>query len=155
MKCFFYSLLFIVLFNTPQFVFAQEAEDPSVHVVNEVQFDLKSIKTGGDTLVVDLFAISYEKDPREFRLNVFGTNLTDSDGVEHLFTSVQVGRVIVNISERQNYLNYLLNQDVPVAIQLKLTPTTDAIKKAKQVKLVFAAFEEEGKFVEARLNLGK
>ncbi len=155
MKCFFYSFLFIVLFNAPQSVFAQDAEDPTVHVVNEVQFDLKSVKTVGDTLVVDLFAISYEKNPREFRLNVFGTNLTDADGVEHLFTSVQVGRVIVNISERQNYLNYLLNQDVPVAIQLKLTPTTEAIKKAKLVKLVFAAIEEEGKFVEAKLNLEK
>ncbi|WP_293934481.1 hypothetical protein [Sphingobacterium sp. UBA6645] len=153
MKQLLLAIFFIGLFVAPQYLKAQETEDPSVHVVNEIQFDLKSVKTVADTLVVDLFAISYEKNPREFRLNVFGSNLTDADGKEHFLTSIQVGRVIVNIADRQNYLNYLLNQDVPVAIQLKLAPATDAIKKAKQVKLVFADFEEEGKFVEAIIGI--
>lgn len=132
---------------------AQETSDPSLTMVDEIQFDLKSVKSVGDTLQIDLFAISYEKNPREFRLNVFASNLIDGDSKPHMFSSVQVGRVIVQLAQRQNYLNYLMHQDVPVPIRVKIFPTSEAIKKAKEVKLVFSSFEEEGRFLEAVIPL--
>lgn len=132
---------------------SQAQEDPNLNVVDDIQFDLKSVTASGDTLVVDLFAISYDKNPREFRLNVFATALIDAQEESHMLTSVQIDRVIVQLSERENYLNYLLHQDKPVNIKLKLTPMTEEIKNAKMVKIVFNALEEEGQFLDAFIDL--
>lgn len=132
---------------------SQAQEDPNLNVVDDIQFDLKSVTASGDTLVVDLFAISYDKDPREFRLNVFATALIDAQEESHMLTSVQIDRVIVQLSDRENYLNYLLHQDKPVNIRLKLTPMTEEIKNAKMVKIVFNALEEEGQFLDAFIDL--
>ena len=122
-------------------------------MVDDIQFDLKSVTASGDTLVVDLFAISYDKNPREFRLNVFASALIDAQEESHMLTSVQIDRVIVQLSDRENYLNYLLQQDKPVNIKLKLTPMTEEIKNAKMVKIVFNALEEEGQFLDAFIDL--
>ena len=132
---------------------SQAQEDPNLNVVDDIQFDLKSVTASGDTLVVDLFAISYDKNPREFRLNVFATALIDAQEESHMLTSVQIDRVIVQLSDRENYLNYLLHQDKPVNIRLKLTPMTEEIKNAKIVKIVFNALEEEGQFLDAFIDL--
>lgn len=132
---------------------SQAQEDPNLNVVDDIQFDLKSVTASGDTLVVDLFAISYDKNPREFRLNVFATALIDAQEESHMLTSVQIDRVIVQLSDRENYLNYLLHQDKPVNIRLKLTPMTEEIKNAKMVKIVFNALEEEGQFLDAFIGL--
>lgn len=132
---------------------SQAQEDPNLNVVDDIQFDLKSVTASGDTLVVDLFAISYDKNPREFRLNVFATALIDAQEESHMLTSVQIDRVIVQLSDRENYLNYLLHQDKPVNIRLKLTPMTEEIKNAKMVKIVFNALEEEGQFLDAFIDL--
>ncbi|WP_313190849.1 hypothetical protein [Sphingobacterium sp.] len=132
---------------------SQAQEDPNLNVVDDIQFDLKSVTASGDTLVVDLFAISYDKNPREFRLNVFATALIDAQEESHMLTSVQIDRVIVQLSDRENYLNYLLHQDKPVNIKLKLTPMTEEIKNAKMVKIVFNALEEEGQFLDAFIDL--
>ncbi len=132
---------------------SQAQEDSNLNVVDDIQFDLKSVTASGDTLVVDLFAISYDKNPREFRLNVFATALIDAQEESHMLTSVQIDRVIVQLSDRENYLNYLLHQDKPVNIRLKLTPMTEEIKNAKMVKIVFNALEEEGQFLDAFIDL--
>ena len=139
------------MFFLPKITQAQE--DPNLNVVDDIQFDLKSVTASGDTLIVDLFAISYDKNPREFRLNVFATALIDAQEESHMLTSVQIDRVIVQLSDRENYLNYLLHQDKPVNIKLKLTPMTEEIKNAKMVKIVFNALEEEGQFLDAFIDL--
>ncbi len=138
------------LFFVPGLVFAQE--DTTVNIVDDIQFDLKSKVVNGDTLQVDLFVISYEKDPRDFRLNVFASTLVDGEGKSHMLHSVKMGRVLVLLSQRQNYLNYLLKQDIPVGITVKFSPLSAAMKKAKEMKLVFESLEEEGKFIEARIR---
>ncbi|MEI5984710.1 MULTISPECIES: hypothetical protein [Sphingobacterium] len=138
------------LFFVPRLVFGQE--DTTVNIVDDIQFDLKSKVVNGDTLQVDLFVISYEKDPRDFRLNVFASTLVDGEGKSHMLHSVKMGRVLVLLSQRQNYLNYLLKQDVPVGITVKFSPLSAAMKKAKEMKLVFESLEEEGKFIEARIR---
>jgi len=138
------------LFFVPGLVFGQE--DTTVNIVDDIQFDLKSKVVNGDTLQVDLFVISYEKDPRDFRLNVFASTLVDGEGKSHMLHSVKMGRVLVLLSQRQNYLNYLLKQDIPVGITVKFSPLSAAMKKAKEMKLVFESLEEEGKFIEARIR---
>ena len=135
--------------------YSQAQEDTTLNVVDDIQFDLKSITASGDTLVVDLFAISYDIKPREFRLNVFATALIDAEEQSHMLTSVQIDRVIVQLSDRENYLNYLLHQDKPVNIKLKLSPMTEEVKNAKMVKIVFNALDDEGQFLEAFIDLNE
>lgn len=145
---------FLVTCMISQKAFSQ-SEDTLLQVVDDIQFDLKSVTASGDTLIIDLFAISYDKNPREFRLNVFGSSLLDEKDVTHLFNSIQIDRVIVNLDERQNYLNYLLHQDVPVAIRLKISPMTDELIHSKKVKLVFSSLEEDGQFLDVWIDLNK
>ncbi len=122
-------------------------------VVDEIQFDLKSVLVENDTLKIDLFAISYEKNPRDFRLNVFGIQIFDSQDSAHMVTSVQMDRVLVPLTKRQNYLNYLLKQDIPVPIQIRLSPVTEELKSVKMVRLIFESLEEEGKFIPVDIPL--
>lgn len=147
------SILLILAGMVPLNLSAQQSEDPTVNLVDDIQFDLYSSEIRGDTLEVKLFAISYEKNPREFRMNVFASGLLDSLGQTHMFHSVQADRVVVLLADRQNYLNYLLHQDKPVQITLKVTPVTEEISAGKQVKLVFSSLEEEGRFIEALIDL--
>ena len=145
----FYILFFAILFcQLPTISLAQE-EDSTLFVVDEIQFDLKSKKMLGDTLAIDLFAISYEKAPRDFRLNVFASGLVDSTGKVHMLHSIKMDRVMILLSQRQNYLNYLLQQDTPASIKVRFLPVTDEMKKAKYLKLVFESLEEEGRFINA------
>src|SRR5690606_16990140 len=130
-----------------------QSEDTLLNVVDDIQFDLKSVTASGDTLIIDLFAISYDRNPREFRLNVFGSSLVDEQGQSHLFHSIQMDRVVVKLEERENYLNYLLHQDIPVAIRLKISPMTDEIIHSKKVKLVFSSLEEQGQFLDVWIDL--
>lgn len=150
MKKLLYIALIGLFFALPRIGMAQE--DTTVNIVDDIQFDLKSFKNIKDTLQVDLFVISYDKDPRDFRLNVFASTLIDANGKSHMLHSIKMDRVLILLSQRQNYLNYLLKQDMPVPIQLKFTPLTAEMKKAKAIKLVFESLEEEGKFVEAVLS---
>lgn len=149
-------ILFVLLIMAgmmPSNLFAQQGEDPTVNLVDDIQFDLYSSAIQGDTLEVKLFAISYDKNPREFRMNVFASGLVDTLGQTHLFHSVQADRVVVQLADRQNYLNYLLHQDKPVQITLKVAPVSQEISAGEQVKLVFSSLEEEGRFLEAFIDL--
>lgn len=152
MKNIFLSLCFALALTIPQLGFAQE-QDTTLNVVDDIQFDLHSVTTSGDSLVIDVFVISYDKNPREFRLNVFASAIIDSEEQSHMLTTAQMDRVIVNLDDRQNYLNFLLHQDKPAAIKIKLSPLTEEIKQAKLLKLVFNALDDEGQFLEAYIDL--
>lgn len=148
------SLILCLIIGITSSLQAQQPDDPSVYMVDDIQFDLQSVELKEDTLEVRLFAISYEKNPREFRLNVFASGLVDSLGQTHMLESVQVDRVMVALVDRHNYLNYLLHQDQPVQIILKATPVTSASRSDwPQAKLVFSSLQEEGRFIEALIGL--
>ncbi|HIY76673.1 MAG TPA: hypothetical protein H9825_10460, partial [Candidatus Sphingobacterium stercorigallinarum] len=121
-----FSFILCVFIGLTSSLQAQQADDPSLRMVDDIQFDLRSVELNADTLEVRLFAISYDKNPREFRLNVFASGLVDSLGQIHMLESVQVDRVMVMLADRQNYLNYLLHQDQPVQIILKATSISSA-----------------------------
>lgn len=149
-----FSFILCVFIGLTSSLQAQQADDPSLRMVDDIQFDLRSVELNADTLEVRLFAISYDKNPREFRLNVFASGLVDSLGQIHMLESVQVDRVMVMLADRQNYLNYLLHQDQPVQIILKATPISSASRSNwSQAKLVFSSLQEEGRFIEALIDL--
>lgn len=141
-------VLFVV-FSTH--VKAQQEVSPNI--VDEIQIDLQSVKLDQkkDTLSVDLFLISYQKDMREFKLNTYATQVIDSQGEKHFYTEMKMGRVWVQLADRQNYLHYLLEEDMPVPFSLKVANWGN--KKAAQIVLVFEDSTEEGKFIEATVDL--
>ena len=128
----------------------------SLLVVDNIQFDLKEfhVDTATDELVINLFAISYSRDPREYKMNTFSTQILDQKKQPHFFSSIQMGNVRTSFDDKQNYLHYLLEEDKPVDIQVvvKDWKKTD---KPVIIKLVFESSEEEGKFLEVPILLDK
>ena len=131
---------------------AQEKE-PEKNIKDDIQVDVKSTKinVGGDTLSIELFLISYQMDPREFKLNTFATQIVDNEGDKHLFTTMKMGRVLVQLADRENYLHYLLEEDIPVPLTIHVGDWKG--KKASKVLLVFEDSKEEGKFITQEVDL--
>lgn len=150
MKTLHYGIisLFLLLAASTQ---AQDMD--STNVLDDVQADLKGVRTdkSADSLIIELFLISYRMDQREFKLNTYATQVVDQDGTPHLYASIKMGRVRVDIKDRQNYLHYLLEENVPVP--LTITYGNWKGKKAKKLLLVFEDSAEEGKFITQAIDL--
>jgi hypothetical protein len=148
-----YFLIFIGLLFA-SLSFGQDEEKPLV-VVDDIQIDVKdvSLSPKGDTAIVELFLISYQKNPREFKLNTFASGVVDSQGKPYLYASIQMGKVRLNLEDKQNYLHYLLEQDLPVLLRIKTAAWTQRWGKPKQLNLTFEDSTEEGKFLEVGVDL--
>src|SRR5690606_20579082 len=131
----------------------KQDEDSLKNIKDDIQVDVKSVRTiaNGDTLSIELFLISYQMDPREFKLNTFATQVLDSEGNRHLITRMKMGRVLVQLADRQNYLHYLLEEDMPVSLTMQVGDWKG--KKASKVILVFEDSTEEGRFVTQEVDL--
>lgn len=148
--CLLWAILLGITFSS----FGQEIEKPLV-IIDDIQIDVKQVALSakGDTATVELFLISYQKHPREFKLNTFASGLVDSEGNPYLYTSVQMGNVRVRVDDRQNYLHYFMEQDVPVLLKIKTGGWSKRWGPPRQVKLAFEDSTEEGKFLEVIVNL--
>lgn len=131
----------------------QIATEPDPFVIDDIQVDVKEVIAKGDSAVVELFLISYKKNPREFKLNTFASGIADSQGTPYLYKTMQMGRILATVEQRQNYLHYLLEQDVPVSLRVVTSNWKKQWGKPKQFKLSFEDSEEEGKFLEVILEL--
>ena len=154
MNVFFRYVVVLMLFLVGGFVKAQSAD--SLLVVDDIQFDVKEfhVDEPKHELVINLFAISYSKNPREYKMNTFSTQVLDQKKQPHFFYTIQMGNVLVKFEDKQNYLHYLLEEDKPVDIQVvvKDWKKTD---KPVMVKLVFESSTEEGEFLEVPISLKK
>lgn len=154
MRQWIYFVLFSlsVLFFSP--AFAQERDNDSTkNVKDDIQVDLRSVKISaeGDTLSIELFLISYQMDKREFKLNTYGTQVIDKEGQQHLFSSIEMGRVLVQLADKQNYLHYLLEEDIPVPLIIKIGDWQN--RKPSKMMLVFEDSAEEGRFIIQEVDL--
>lgn len=131
----------------------KQDEDSLKNIKDDIQVDVKSVRTiaNGDTLSIELFLISYQMDPREFNLNTFATQVLDSEGHRHLLNRMKMGRVLVQLADRQNYLHYLLEEDMPVSLTMQVGDWKG--KKASKVILVFEDSTEEGRFITQEVDL--
>jgi len=131
-------------------------EDSTSLEIDDIQIDVKAVglSAKGDTAMVDLFLMSYTKNPREFKLNTFASGVVDSQGKPYLYSMMQMGRVKVDVADRQNYLNYLLEQYEPVLLRIKTGAWQKRWGRPQQVKLSFEDSTEEGKFLEVVVDLG-
>lgn len=124
-------------------------------LVDDIQVDVKnvSLSAKGDSATVEIFLISYKKGTREFKLNSFASGIVDSKGQPYLYDSIQMGKVLVRLSDRQNYIHYLLEEDQPVKLVVKTGGWKKQWGKPQQFKLAFEDSEEEGKFLEMIVDL--
>lgn len=136
------------------YCFGQELEKEPV-LIDDIQVDVKevSLSAAGDTAMVELFLISYTKGGREFKFNSFASGIVDSQGNPYLYDSMQMGKVLVKSSERQNYIHYLLDEDEPVKLLVKTGGWKKQWGVPRQFKLVFEDSGEPGKFLEVIIDL--
>lgn len=133
----------------------QGQEIKEAYVIDDLQIDVKAISLDQkkDTITIDFFLISYHKGVREFKLNTYATQIIDNDGAKHMCANMRMGRVLVSLADRQNYLHYLLEENLPVPFRLQVSNWGD--KEPSKVVFVFEDSNEEGKFIEAILDLKK
>ncbi|WP_246162303.1 hypothetical protein [Sphingobacterium phlebotomi] len=149
----YFLFLPLFIFVSGELLAQEQGEEGAKNITDDIQADVKSVKTiaNGDTLSIELFLISYQMDPREFKLNTFATQIVDSEGNSHLFTTIKMGRVLVQLADRQNYLHYLLEEDEPVPLTIHVGDWQG--KKASKILLVFEESTEEGKFITQEVDL--
>lgn len=148
------SIILILLCLAGGTIQAQSAD--SLLVVDDIQFDVKDFHVDESTseLVINLFAISYSRVPREFKMNTFSTQILDQKEQSHFFSSIRMGNVLIAFDDKQNYLHYLLEEDRPVDIQIIVKDWKKSDEPAN-IKLVFESSEEEGKFLDVPIVLKK
>lgn len=149
-----FFLLMLTLLSGVRLSFGQESEKEPV-IIDDIQVDVKKneLSAKGDTAVVELFLISYKRGTREFKLNTFASGIVDSQGKPYLYASMQMGKVLVNLADRQNYIHYLLEEDQPVKFTVKTGGWKKQWGKPQQLKLAIEDSEEEGKFLEVVIDL--
>lgn len=147
-------LILLLLCVCSGYISFAQTEKPLL-VVDDIQIDIKNIYLSslGDTAVVEMYLISYQKNPRELKINTFASGIMDSNGKTFLYTSMLIGRILVSVDTRQNYIHYLLEQDVPVRFLVKTANWNKQWGMPKQFKLAFEDSTEEGKFLEVDVNL--
>ncbi|PPK99599.1 hypothetical protein [Parapedobacter indicus] len=129
-------------------------QDSSAIVVDNIQFKAEQfvIDPATRTATVTLALTSLKDKPRELKINVYGTQLVDNARDAYYFSTIALGRVLMRFEDKQNYLHYLLQPQVPA----KLTITADAISTTaaaiQVVKIVFEDSAEEGRFLDAYLT---
>ncbi len=102
-----------------------------------------------NTASIKLTLLSEKDVPREFKLNIYGTQVVDNNRQSYFFQTITMGRVNIRFEDKQNYLHYLLQPDTPVELTVladNIAPEAEAIHL---VKLVFEDSTEEGRFLEA------
>ena len=149
----YFLFLTLGIFLSGDLLAQEQDEDSAENIKDDIQVDVKSVRTiaNGDTLSIELFPISYQMDPREFKLNTFATQIVDSVGHKYLLTRIKMGRVLVQLADRQNYLHYLLEEDVPVPLIIQVGDWKGT--KASKVLLVFEDSMEEGRYITQEVDL--
>ena len=153
MKNLFLSfLIFLLCFEIS---FSQEKEERKSIDINEIEMWTKKVELNakGDTATVEMYLQSYLKNPREFKLNTFASGLLSGSEKPMWYHTMQLGKVRVQLADRQNYLHYLLTRNEPVVLTIKTGGWKRQWGKPKQLKLALEDFQEQGKILEYTIDL--
>lgn len=151
-RCFLFLVGFLLLSLS---VHAQDTKERNSIDINEIEVWTKSVhlSANGDTAIVELYLQSYLKNPREFKMNTFASGLLNGQEKPMWYHSMQMGKVVVRIEDRQNYLHYLLTRDEPVLLTIKTPGWKKQWGKPQQLKLAIEDFQEPGKILEYVIDL--
>ena len=147
MKSYTVFLFTVIMLALSLGLSAQTAKEPLI--IDDIQVDVKEVLVDSttDTATVSLFLISYSRDPREFKLNTYATQLIDAAGEGHLYTEMTLGRIRVSLADEQNYMHFLFHEELPASFTIKVANWDNSKGMPKAVNLVFEDSEELGKFI--------
>lgn len=148
----FLGILFCICLATK----ATAQIDTTKILVDDIQIDLKKIEFDKkeNKATVYLYLISYQKNPRELRLNTFACMAFDQKQHPYLYSTMHLGNVMVLAEKRQNYLYYLMEQNKPVKFTIEYENWPEE-KTPDHVKIVFEDSGEKGKFLEVYVPLSQ
>jgi len=128
--------------------------DSSVIVVDDIRFETVrfAIDPATHTATVELTLTSRKANPRELKINVYGTQLVDNERNAYYFSTIALGRVLMRFEDKQNYLHYLLQPDTPAKLTITAEKISAAATALQVVKIVFEDSAEEGRFLDAYLT---
>lgn len=123
--------------------------------IDDIEVVVQSVRVSpkGDTVTVELFLHSYLKSPRELKINTFATGLLNPDGKPMFYDSMTIGKVKIMLSDRQNYLHYLLKRNEPVLYKIVTCNWQKRWGKPQQLRLTLEDHVEIGKFLQVDIPL--
>lgn len=128
--------------------------DSNVVVLDDIRFEAEQfvIDSTARAATVTLTLTSLKDKPRELNINVYGTQLVDNNQQAYYFSTITLGRVRVRFEDKQNYLHYLLQPDIPAKMTITTRAVSDLAETIQVVKIVFEDSAENGRFLEAYLT---
>lgn len=144
-------LLIVSLMLACATAMAQPAASADTLIVDDIAITAADFQLDRETgtATAKLTLLSQKDIPREFKLNVYGTQVTADNRQSYFFQTITLGRVTVRFEDKQNYLHYLLQPDTPVALTIVASHVAPGAEAIELVKLVFEDSKEEGRFIEA------
>lgn len=148
----------LILFCSP--LFAQQIEkspefsaDSTELIAEHTRYQWISLTSdeAEKIAVAELIITNLKSADRDFTMNVYGTALKGTNGKEHMFHSITMGRVTIKLEDRQNYLRYLLQRDKPVKLQVTF-PFSAELPSVREIALVVESGTEAGRFHTIRLK---
>ncbi len=123
-------------------------------VIDDIRFAIERLDIDSATGVatVELLLTSLKENPRELKINVYGTQLVDNDRNAYYFSTITLGRVLIRFEDKQNYLHYLLQPDTGAKLTITAEGIASAVDFIQVVKIVFEDSTEEGRFLDAYLG---
>jgi hypothetical protein len=124
---------------------------------DQMQIDWTRVQVDRSTQTVQVYfrLTNLLAEDRELKINVFASQLVDKQGVGHLFTTLQLGRVTVQLKDRQNYMHYLLPSETPIEGVMRIEGFQGNLDQIQAWKLVFEDRLEPGRFIEILLPYAK
>lgn len=130
------------------------ATDSSVVTVDDIRFEVERFHIDPTTnmATVELQLSSLRENPRELKINSYGTQLVDNNRDAYYFSTITLGRVLVRFEDKQNYMHYLLQPDAPVKLTITAENIASTADSIQVVKIVFEDSMEEGRFLDVYLS---
>src|SRR5690606_32563113 len=112
------AYIIILMLMLPALV--ARAQDSDAMLTDGIQFVSEAfvVDSASRTATVTLVLTNKQDKPRELKINVYGTQLVDDERNAYYFSTMELGRVLMRFEDRQNYLHYLLQPDVPVRLTI-------------------------------------
>lgn len=122
---------------------------------DDIEITLKSVELSakGDTVIVSFFLHSYLKEPRELKLNTFASGVISPEGRVLFYDTIMMGKVRLDLEDRQNYIHYLLHRNKPVLYVTKTPNWQKRWGKPQQFRVTLEDHKEEGKFLQLDIPL--
>jgi len=131
-----------------------EEADTTEVLIDDIRFEAEDFQIDPKTkrATVKLTLTSLKENPRELKINVYGTQLVDDQRNAYYFSTIELGRVTMQFADKQNYLHYLLQPNTPVPLTITADGIGPEVTSIQVIKVVFEDGAEPGRFLDVYLT---